>query len=246
MVPLSSLRISRVRTYFGYCRLLSCFPYKTLTFFGGLSHALRVHLILPFSVHNPKSISTLGLASFAFARRYSRNLVWSLFLCLLRCFSSAGSLYIPMDSVCTSRGCSREGCPIRISADLGLFAAPRSFSQLVTSFFGFRCQGILLALFLAWTSWVPQIFLVQSVFLVFLSLPLCSFVVLFTLTNSQPFLFSCLSLRKIHSLAFCYTRFAFSNLCLIQFSRYILGIFLPVGWLKWARTTDLALIRRAL
>ena len=62
MVPLSSLRISRVRTYFGYCRLLSCFPYKTLTFFGGLSHALRVHLILPYSVHNPKRISTFGLA----------------------------------------------------------------------------------------------------------------------------------------------------------------------------------------
>ena len=28
------------------------------------------------------------------------------------------------------------GFPIRISADQGLFAAPRSFSQLVTSFFG--------------------------------------------------------------------------------------------------------------
>ena len=33
----------------------------------------------------------LGLASFAFARRYLRNLVWFLFLRLLRCFTSAGS-----------------------------------------------------------------------------------------------------------------------------------------------------------
>ena len=33
---------------------------------------------------------------------------------------------------------------IRISADRGLFAAPRSFSQLVTSFFGAMYQGILL------------------------------------------------------------------------------------------------------
>ena len=32
-----------------------------------------------------------------------------------------------------------------------LFAAPRSFSQLVTSFFGSWCQGIPLMLFLAWT-----------------------------------------------------------------------------------------------
>ena len=41
------------------------------------------------------------------------------------------------------------GFPIRISADQGLFAAPRSFSQLVTSFVGSQCQGILSVLFLA-------------------------------------------------------------------------------------------------
>ena len=46
------------------------------------------------------------------------------------------------------------GFPIRIPADRGLFAAPRSFSQLIASFFGFRCQGIHLMLFLAWTSFV--------------------------------------------------------------------------------------------
>ena len=34
------------------------------------------------------------------------------------------------------------GFPIQISADQGLFAAPRSFSQLITSFFGSWCQGI--------------------------------------------------------------------------------------------------------
>ena len=36
----------------------------------------------------------------------------------------------------------RLGCPIRISADQGIFAPPRSFSQLVASFVGYRCQGI--------------------------------------------------------------------------------------------------------
>ena len=40
------------------------------------------------------------------------------------------------------------GFPIRIPADLRLFATPRSFSQLVTSFFGSQCQGIRPALFL--------------------------------------------------------------------------------------------------
>ena len=45
-----------------------------------------------------------------------------------------------------------RGFPIRISPDRSLFAAPRGFSQLVTSFFGSWCQGIHLMLLLAWTS----------------------------------------------------------------------------------------------
>ena len=44
------------------------------------------------------------------------------------------------------------GSPIRISADLWIFAPPRSFSQLVTSFFGSWCQGIRRMLFFAWPS----------------------------------------------------------------------------------------------
>ena len=34
------------------------------------------------------------------------------------------------------------GCPIRISADQGLFAPTRSFSQLITSFFACESLGI--------------------------------------------------------------------------------------------------------
>ena len=48
---------------------------------------------------------------------------------------------------------------IQKSADRGLFAAPRSLSQLVTSFFGSWCQGILLVLLFAWTSFVVQFYL---------------------------------------------------------------------------------------
>ena len=40
------------------------------------------------------------------------------------------------------------GCPIRTSADQGLFAPPRSFSQLITSFFASESQGIHPALLL--------------------------------------------------------------------------------------------------
>ena len=49
---------------------------------------------------------------------------------------------------------------IRISAAHSLFAAPRSFSQLVTSFIGSQCQGILHMLFFAWTTLKYSILLV--------------------------------------------------------------------------------------
>ena len=44
-----------------------------------------------------------------------------------------------------------RGFPIRKSADRSLFAAPRSLSQLIASFFGSWCQGIHLMLLFAWT-----------------------------------------------------------------------------------------------
>ena len=78
-----------------------------------------------------------GLGSFPFARHYLGNHCYFLFLRVLRCFSSPGlppnlgNLYS-----------YRLGCPIRISPDQKLFALPRSFSQLITSFISSQCQGI--------------------------------------------------------------------------------------------------------
>jgi hypothetical protein len=52
------------------------------------------------------------------------------------------------------------GCPIRTSADQGIFAPPRSFSQLITSFFASESLGILrtplLLLSLRWPSFVKR------------------------------------------------------------------------------------------
>ena len=132
MVPQCSVRIPRVRTYFGYCQPDLDFTYKTLTSFGYASHRIRLSSSIPYTVHNPKSISTLGLASSAFARHYSRNLVWFLFLSLLRCFSSGGSLYIPMYSVCSHYASHSGVSPfgyLRIKAYLQLPAAFRSLSR---------------------------------------------------------------------------------------------------------------------
>ena len=44
---------------------------------------------------------------------------------------------------------SLEGFPIRTSADQFVFADPRGFSQLTTSFVAYRSQGILRSLFLS-------------------------------------------------------------------------------------------------
>ena len=43
----------------------------------------------------------------------------------------------------------QPGSPIQRSTDQCLFAAPRGFSQLITSFIGSQCQGIHPAPFLA-------------------------------------------------------------------------------------------------
>ena len=96
MVPPYSHRVSRVRRYSGYRWLFRPFVYRTLTFFGWTSHSIPLNLYNTVFCPNPESITTLGLASSAFARHYLRNLVWCLFLALLRCFSSGGSLDIPI------------------------------------------------------------------------------------------------------------------------------------------------------
>ena len=51
-----------------------------------------------------------------------------------------------------------EGFPIRTSTGRSLFAAHRSFSQLIASFIGSWCQGIHLMLFFAWTIFQTLLF----------------------------------------------------------------------------------------
>ena len=53
------------------------------------------------------------------------------------------------------------GFPIRKSTDQSPFAAPRSLSQLVTSFVGSWCQGIHLMLLFAWTSFFGSRYLLN-------------------------------------------------------------------------------------
>ena len=132
MGPPSSHRIPRVRWYFGYSLLASCFAYRIITFFDAASQPLRLHFTMRCVSPNPLIISNQGLASSAFARHYSRNLVWFLFLRVLRCFSSPGSPPYTMNSCTVSWFFIMRVSPfgnLRIEAYLQLPAAYRSLSR---------------------------------------------------------------------------------------------------------------------
>ena len=96
MVPPYSHRIPRALRYSGYSSLTHLLNYMTITFFGMSSQTFQLTRNNAKCCPYPKGISTLGLASFPFARHYSENLGWFLFLALLRCFSSGGSPHIPI------------------------------------------------------------------------------------------------------------------------------------------------------
>ena len=54
MVPPYSHRVSRVRRYSGSSWLFSSFAYRTLTFFGLLSHTIRLDSYMPSAVLTPQ------------------------------------------------------------------------------------------------------------------------------------------------------------------------------------------------
>ena len=112
------------------------------------------------------------------------------------------------------------GFPIRKSPDRRIFAPPRSLSQLVTSFFGSWCQGIPLALFIAWPIennircsrlWIMQASQILEIVIVTLHpFGCCSTIINFTL---------CLSFNKQTSLLPYFTCFHH----IVQFSRCMLS-----------------------
>ena len=88
-----------------------------------------------------------GLGSAPFARRYLGYHCCFLFLRVLRCFSSPRSPPQFVGIICLHM----MGCPIRKSADRWPFAPPRGLSQLVTSFFAVKSQGIPCAPFVTYS-----------------------------------------------------------------------------------------------
>ena len=133
MVPPTSHKVSRVSWYFGYCLSLFVFPYGAFTLSGRLSQYRSGN-----SEYNLLQSITLrcthrSLGSFPFARRYSGNRCFFLFLRVLRCFSSPGSLPYVIDWRMDTRGLLKWVSPfrnLRIKGYLLLPEAYRSLSRL--------------------------------------------------------------------------------------------------------------------
>ena len=132
MVPPISHKVPRVSWYSGSCR---CVPVSNTRL--SLSPAgFPKTILLPFRslVQSITPVCThSGLGSFPFARRYSGNRCFFLFLRVLRCFSSPGSLPYVMDWRMDDRGWLCRVSPFRnprINGYLLLPVAYRSLSRL--------------------------------------------------------------------------------------------------------------------
>ncbi len=152
MVLPVSHRVPRAPWYSGYRFGPSCFRLRG-------SHPLRPRF--PSRSANmacsyfrgpttPPGIAALRFGLLPFRSPLLGECIHCLFSCgYMRCFSSPRSLAHPMYSDAHAAALPAAGFPIRTSPDRSLFAAPRGFSQLTTSFFGSQRQGILRVPFVA-------------------------------------------------------------------------------------------------
>ena len=129
MVPAHSIKVSRVSMYSGSCCPDLDFAYGAFTLSGRPSQTFRLSLSVTCAVRTPQCTHH-GLGSSGFARRYSRNRCFFLFLRLLRCFSSPGSLRIPMDSVYGDWSSSSRVSPFRHPRIDGYLLLPVAFRSL--------------------------------------------------------------------------------------------------------------------
>ena len=130
MVPPTSHKVPRVSWYFGSRLLNIHFAYGAFTLSGWLS---QNHSAMKSS-HVMRSLTPdctqSGLGSFPFARRYSGNRVFFLFLRLLRCFSSPGSLPYVMDWRMDNWRFSSWVSPFRNLRITGYLLLPEAFRSL--------------------------------------------------------------------------------------------------------------------
>ncbi len=151
MVSAPSYEISRVSHYSGFISPSLCFHIQDFHLLWFTFPGNSTNIILGFIDNpNPTNITIHGLGSSCFARHYFRNRCYFLFLWVLRCFSSPRSLpihYFTHVWIYSLFYCMSS--LIRTPTARWIFAPPRGFSQLITSFFGSWYLGILPTLFVA-------------------------------------------------------------------------------------------------
>src|SRR5437660_6503910 len=147
MVSVDSRRVSRAPRYSGTGFESRSFSFTRLSrsmapFPNGLQLTTGLVTLLLPALQPPLDRDPLGLGCCDFARHYFRNRGFFLFLQVLRWFTSLGSLAPDYGFVRPYGGFTPVGFPIQRSPDQSLLAAPRSLSQLATSFIAVFCQGI--------------------------------------------------------------------------------------------------------
>ena len=142
---------AQIHTAFHVCRITqehprasSDFGYGDFTLFVGTFQVLHLSFEVPRrGPTTPGTSPRFGL--FRFRSPLLTESILFLFLRLLRCFTSPGiaCLFLPSPTATSwlqgaseknGDGLMSPGYPIRKSPDQSVFAAPRSLSQLVTSF----------------------------------------------------------------------------------------------------------------
>ena len=133
MVPACSHKVSRVSWYSGYRHVSSSFMYGAFTLFGRLSQNLSIKLTESIPRSEPRHARTpVWPLSISLAATLEITCCF-LFLRLLRCFSSPGSLYMAMYSPYSDRSFSCRVSPfrnLRVNGYLLLTVAYRSLSRL--------------------------------------------------------------------------------------------------------------------
>ena len=109
--------------------LLSISDTRLSRFLAGLPRPFSYQLQIIYAVLTPKDKSS-GLGSFHFARRYFGNRFFFLFLRLLRCFSSPGSLPYVMDWRMDDWSLSSRVSPFRYLRIIGYLLLPEAFRSL--------------------------------------------------------------------------------------------------------------------
>ena len=130
MVLPTSHKVPRVSWYSGSCSLPMDFGYGAFTLCGWLSQNHSPIQSAHFMQSVTPACTHAGLGSFHFARRYSGNRCFFLFLRVLRCFSSPGSPHTPMDSVHDDGGLLRRVSPFRDRWIKGYLLLPNAYRSL--------------------------------------------------------------------------------------------------------------------